>query len=230
MSQTQIIYSLLAISFVASFSKWGARITYPLRIFSTWIHECAHALTATLLGASSVSMTLASDGSGLTRFKIAPSRLRQSIIASAGYLGTTISGCALLYLAERRSIGSIAIGPKHTFLILAGLTALTLIIWIRNAFGFFTVAALGALFSGIFYYPPLGKIAPHALLFIGIHTALHSLFDLKNLYRVGGSKSQESDAETLARLFFLPAWIWATLWLGIAIAVCYQTFRTLSLI
>ncbi len=230
MNSLQTIYLLLAISLGASFSRWGIRLTYPLRVFSTWIHECSHAVVATLLGASAVQITLASDGSGLTKYRMTPSRLRQSAIASAGYLGTTVAGCGIFYLAERRTLGPLTASAQQVLLGLAVLTALSLLIWIRNLFGFIAVTALTLAFVALSRHQALSHYSRVVLLFVGIQTALHALFDLRNLYRVGKSAATESDAQTLARLFFLPAGFWATLWLVMSVAFLYATLRSLSLI
>ena len=60
---------------------------YPLRLFITFIHESGHALAAVLTGGSVESLSVHTNGEGLTigRFSGAWTWL----FSSAGYLGTS---------------------------------------------------------------------------------------------------------------------------------------------
>ena len=50
-----------------SLTPWGPLILYPFTLFTTWVHECGHAVMAVLLGGSVSSITIQPDTSGLTR-------------------------------------------------------------------------------------------------------------------------------------------------------------------
>src|SRR5216117_1028662 len=86
---------LLLAATVATIALWfipyAEYLVYPVRLFVTFIHESSHALVALLTGGSVQSLTIASDGSGLTYS--APSGFIGGVLtSSAGYLGTTIAG------------------------------------------------------------------------------------------------------------------------------------------
>lgn len=87
------------LTLVLSFVPYAQVVTYPIRLFVTFIHESSHALAAVLTLGSVSSLTVDWDGSGLTYTKGGLNLL----ISSAGYLGTTLFGALLLLLAQRES-------------------------------------------------------------------------------------------------------------------------------
>jgi hypothetical protein len=48
---------------------------------------------------------------------------------------------------------------------------------------------------------------------LAVQVALNSVFDIRVLFRLNGGHSA---AETMARLFLLRAWVWASLWMLIS--------------
>ena len=197
-----------------SLTPWGRLALYPFTLFTTWVHECSHAVVAVLLGGSVASITIQPDTSGLTRSLMPASRLAQGLVASAGYLGASLVGCCLITASRV---------PRRATPILWGIGALmliTLVLWIRNPFGAFVAAAAAA--------PPLalarrgrGQVAMFALSVLAIQVALNAVFDIRALFLVHGA----SDAQTMARLFLVPAWFWATLWMAMSAAMLVWTLR-----
>ena len=88
-----------------SLTPWGPVLLYPFTLFTTWIHECGHAVMAVLVGGSVTSITIQPDTSGLTRSLVPASRIAQGLVASSGYLGASIVGCLLMAATrvERRA-------------------------------------------------------------------------------------------------------------------------------
>jgi hypothetical protein len=56
---------------------------------------------------------------------------------------------------------------------------------------------------------------------LAIQVALNAVFDIRMLFFVRGA----SDAATMARLFALPAWFWAALWMAASVAMLVSTVR-----
>jgi hypothetical protein len=73
-------------------------VTYPFLIFSTFIHETAHAVTAVLTGGRVDSLIVRLNGSGVTYTRGGI----QFLISSAGYIGTILFGGILLIVSRRR--------------------------------------------------------------------------------------------------------------------------------
>ncbi|MCS7081192.1 MAG: M50 family metallopeptidase [Chloracidobacterium sp.] len=89
-------------------------VTFPIRMFVTFIHEGSHALAALLSGYHVIRMTVHWDGSGLTL-----TAGQNWFIASAGYLGTMLFGVWLLYQAQRRDrAGLLLVGSGMLVLLL----------------------------------------------------------------------------------------------------------------
>jgi hypothetical protein len=219
---------LLALALLLSFFSWGKRVLFPFQIFTTWVHECWHAVVASLLGASDVSITLATDGSGLTRYRIPKSRFAQGLVASAGYLGSSLTGCVIFFLSTQTKEQRLHVSSQTLLLSLCAAIVFSLIFWIRNIFGWVVVAIMGVALASLVYFPSAQPYIQPVMIFIGIQTALNALFDIRVLFSIESSKGVASDAHTLQRLFFLPAWFWALLWLATSLAFMYLTFKLSS--
>jgi hypothetical protein len=211
---TTRLWLALAVCLGVSLTPWGPLALYPFTLFTTWVHECSHALIAVLLGGSVASITIQPDTSGLTRSLVPAARLAQAAVASAGYLGASVVGC-LLMTASRVD--------RRTRPILLGIGAFmlfTLLFWIRNAFGWFTVLAWAATLF-LLASRRTGRVAHFFIGVLAIQVALNAVFDIRALFFVRGA----SDAATMARLFVLPAWFWAAVWMALSIAMLVSTVR-----
>ena len=76
---------------------FGFLLTYPARLFNTFIHETGHAVMAVLTGGEVLDMRVNLDTSG----RVTSRGSGRILTSSAGYLSTTLTG-ALLLLAGRR--------------------------------------------------------------------------------------------------------------------------------
>jgi hypothetical protein len=202
-----------ALSFALSLTRWGWLVLYPFRLFTTWVHECAHAVMTLLVGGHVSSIVIERNASGVTSSLIPQSRVAQGLVASAGYLGASIVGCALMIAARGKK-------PAHGILWTIGAFMLvTLIIWMRNLFGILVVliwsVALIALSRNA-----RGRVSSFVLSLLAVQVALNSVFDIRVLFLINGG---HSDAETMARLFVLPTWTWASLWMVISIGLLTWT-------
>ena len=192
-----------AVSLVVSLTPWSQSLLYPFKLFTTWVHECGHALMTVLVGGSVTSITIAADTSGLTLSLIPAGRVSSALVASAGYLGAAIVGC-LLMAATRVERWAHVILPAMGICML-----ITLIVWIRNLFGFVVVLAW-AIALILLARRHLGNAARFLLSLLAVQVALNSLYDIRVLFLLDGG---ESDAVTMSRLFWLPPWAWATVWI-----------------
>ena len=51
-------WAAVAVSLVVSLTPWAQFILYPFRLFTTWVHECGHALMTVLVGGRVASITI----------------------------------------------------------------------------------------------------------------------------------------------------------------------------
>jgi hypothetical protein len=213
-SSSRWLWIAAAVSLAASLTPWGDTLLYPFRLFTTWVHECGHALATVLVGGQVTAVTIAADGSGLTHSLVPDGRIARGIVASAGYLGAALVGCMLIASTRAERRASLLLGGVGLFM------ALTLLLWIRNLFGAAVVVAWAAvllLLAG--RGRGLGQAARFLVGLLAIQVALNAVFDIRVLYLVEG----RSDAVTMANLFLFPAWFWATAWMLAAVAMVGAT-------
>ena len=207
------LWAAAAVSLLVSLTPWAQVLLYPFKLFTTWVHECGHALMTVLVGGRVTSITIEPDTSGLTESLLPVGRVARGLVASSGYLGAALVGC-LLMAATRVE--------KWARVILLGLAAcmlVTLAIWMRNLFGFAAVLAWAVALVAL-----AGKGMGHASRFLlsllAVQVALNSVYDIRVLFLIDRGRS---DAATMARLFLLPSWIWATAWMLISVAMLGAT-------
>jgi hypothetical protein len=210
------LWVAVAVSLAASLTPWARVLLYPFRLFTTWVHECGHALMAVLVGGRVMSITIGPDGSGLTESVIPVGRITAGLVASAGYLGAAIVGCLLLAATRIE---------KRAHLILAGLGACmlaTLVVWMRNPFGAAVVLAWGATLIAL-ARRGIGDVAHFLVSLLAIQVALNSVYDIRVLFQIDRGPS---DAATMARLFLLPPGLWAAAWMLVSVAMLAATLWT----
>ena len=186
---------------------------YPFRLFTTWVHECGHAVMTVLVGGHVNSIFIERNGAGVTNSLIPQSRVAQGLVASAGYLGASLVGCALMIAARGKK------GAHGILWIIGAFMLVTMIIWMRNFFGLavvliWSVALIALSRKGS------GPVSSFVLSLLAVQVALNSVFDIRVLFLLTGG---HSDAETMARLFLLPAWAWASLWMLMSIGLLTWT-------
>lgn len=195
-----------------SLTPWAPILLYPFKLFTTWVHECSHALAAVLVGGSVRSIVIQPDTSGLTQSLVPTNRLARGIVSSAGYLGAAVVGCVLMAATRvERWAHAILLGIGSCLL-------LTLVLWMRNLFGAAVVLALGVALIALARQGLAGAVR-FVLGLLAVQVALNAVFDIRVLFLADGP----SDAATMARLFLLPAWVWATGWMLASLAMLGAT-------
>jgi len=199
----------IAASLAISLTPWALPLLYPFKLFTTWVHECSHALMTVLVGGRVTAVTIEPDTSGLTHSLVPAGRGARALVASAGYLGASLVGCLLLAAArvERRA---------RTILYGVGVSLLlTVVVWMRNVFGVVVVLAWGIALVSIARRRRMANALRFLLSLLAVQVALNSVYDIRALFLVDGP----SDAATMARLFLLPAWFWAAAWMLTGVAM-----------
>src|SRR4029079_3584709 len=169
------LWLAVAISLGVSLTPWGPLVLYPFTLFTTWVHECSHAVMVVLTGGAVASIEIQPDTSGLTRSLMPASRLAQGLVASAGYLGASLVGCWLMAAArvQRRArpiLWSIGAGML-----------VTLFLWICNLFGAVVVIAWAAALL-LIARRRSGGLAGFVLGVLAIQVALNAVFDIRQLF------------------------------------------------
>jgi Peptidase M50B-like len=203
----------VAISLLVSLTPWAQFLLYPFKLFTTWVHESGHAVMTVLVGGRVTSMTIDPDTSGLTQSVVPVGRIGRGLVASSGYLGAAVVGSLL--------IASIRVQKwAHVILLsVAALMLLTLVFWVRNLFGAAIVLAWSLTLITL-ARKGVARALRFFLSLLAIQVALNAVYDIRTLFLIN---RRQSDAETMARLFLLPSWVWATTWMLLSIAILGAT-------
>lgn len=223
-----IVATLLSVGlWIASlFLPVLAYLTYPLRIFATFIHEGGHALATVLTGNSVQSLTVSPDGSGEV-YSLGGGLLSGLLISSAGYLGTTAFGVGLLAWMRYGRSSRVALLVSAGFVIV--MTAV--FGFLAPVFNLFATSTVGGLaftiFSGAILAVGLASIAKFAsakwanfaVAFLAVQCLLNAVFDLMNVFLISTLTGQHSDAANMSAATGIPGAFWVLLWMGISIAM-----------
>ncbi len=193
-------------------------ITYPVRLFVTFVHEAGHALAALLTGGQVQSFTVSPDGSGYA----VTAGGNMSLILPAGYLGAALFGALLFLLSSRAP----SITRALSLLLGIGFIALTVLFARPDASGNMTALIVGVGYGVALAL--LGWLAPQGinvflLNTLAILTGLNAVFDLVHL--VGnadiGNAGVVNDAAAFSQNVapLLPPSVIALLWAAIAIGM-----------
>jgi len=211
--RTLWLWVAATLSLGLSLTPWGKLLLYPFKLFTTWVHECGHALVMLMVGGTVSSIVIEPDTSGVTRSLLPAGRMARGLVASSGYLGASVVGC-LLMAATR-----VEKWARAVVWTVGALMLLTLVVWMRNLFGFVVVLAWGAGLVALARKAG-GEASRFVLSLLAIQVALDSVYDIRVLFHVDGG---HSDAETMATLFLLPAWLWASAWMLVSVGMLAWT-------
>ena len=225
--------NLLLIATLASVALWLVSwfipltnyLFYPLQLFATFIHEGSHVLAALLTGSSVKSLTVSPDTSGVV-WSAANGWLASLFISSAGYLGTTAFGTALLVWMRYGFSSKIGLYVASGFvglmtlvfgLIFPILNVLSANVSIGSvAFTVFSGAVLTAALFAIARYASL-KWANFALAFLSVQCLLNAIFSLKELFLISATTDMQSDALNMENATGIPSIMWVFIWIGISV-------------
>ena len=193
-------------------------INYPFRLLLTIVHELGHGLAALLTGGSFIRFEISPNGSGLAytaggwRFVVIP----------AGYLGVAIFGAMLILLGRSHRWSRLAMGAMGGGMILLAIRFAIPTIFTPQIFnGLLTTVAsiiFGALFLGVALKATSSWIIflLHAVAIQAGLTAFTDLFTVVGL-STRFLSAPANDARSMAELTFIPAIIWAVLWVAAAL-------------
>lgn len=213
----------VALSVLLWFIPFAEVLTYPFRLFVTFIHEGGHALAAILTGNSVHSLSVHLNGSGEV-LSTQGGFLSNIIVSSAGYLGAMLFG-ALLLIAVRRSVAA--------RFVLMGSAAFVLVMTLGygwwNPFTLFSGITLAGLllvaakFAG-------RRVASFLVSFLAVQCVLNAIFDLKTVFFMSSpfEPNVHTDAMNMAAATGIPAVFWTLVWVALAFAILSFALRTYS--
>lgn len=229
--QAMTLLVAATISVFLWFIPYAEILTYPFRIFVTFIHEGGHAIAALLTGNSVESLSVAMNASGET-YTTQGGIISQVFISSAGYLGSMLFGALLLVLIRKAVAARIVLVGSAALIF--GLTMIYgLIKPVFSLTGWagipFTLLAGIILSVGLFLIARFAsaRVATFFVSFLAVQCVLNALFDLKTVFFLSSSLAPAvpTDAVNMARATGLPAIVWAGLWIAFALGILWFAMR-----
>lgn len=229
--QAMTLLIAATISVVLWFIPFAEFLTYPFRIFVTFIHEGGHALAALVTGNSVASLSVATNASGET-YTTQGGLISQVFISSAGYLGSMAFG-ALLLILIRKAVAARIVLLSCGILIFA----LTMIYGLFKPI--FSMSAWSGipftLFAGLFITAGLiliakfasAKVASFFVSFLAVQCVLNALFDLKTVFFLSNpfGPTVPTDAVNMANATHIPAIFWTVVWIALALGILWFAMR-----
>jgi hypothetical protein len=229
--QAAVLLTAAAISVVLWFIPFAEILTYPFRIFVTFIHEGGHAIAAVLTGNSVESLSIATNASGET-YTTQGGTFSQIFVSSAGYLGAMAYGALLLVLIRKAIaarvvlIGSAALIFGLT--VIYGLIKPAMSGVVSTALPFTILA--GTLLAGslvaLAKYAS-ARVATFFVSFLAVQCILNALLDLKTVFFLSSpfAPSVPTDAVNMANATHIPAIFWAITWIALAVGILGLAMR-----
>ena len=229
--QAMTLLIAATISVVLWFIPYAEFLTYPFRIFVTFIHEGGHALAALLTGNSVASLSVATNASGET-YTTQGGLISQVLISSAGYLGSMAFGALLLVLIRKAVAARIVL--LCCGVLIFGLTMIYGLIkpifWLQAWAGIpFTLLAGTAISVGLVLIARFAsaRVATFFVSFLAVQSVLNALFDLKTVFFLSSpfGPTIPTDAVNMAHATGIPAILWTVIWIALALGILWFVMR-----
>jgi hypothetical protein len=230
-AMTLLLAAILSIALW--FIPFAEILSYPFRIFVTFIHEGGHAIAALVTGNSVQSLSVAMNGSGET-YTTQGGLFSQMLVSSAGYIGAMTYGALLLVLIRRSVaarlvlVGSAAVVFALTTVfgvvkpIMAGTWGslgglpFTLLAGVLISVGLFAVARFAS-----------ARVATFLVSFLAVQCVLNALLDLKTVFFLSSpfATTVPTDALNMANATGVPAIVWSVVWISLSVLILAVTVR-----
>ena len=228
--QAMTLLIAATVSVLLWFIPYAEVLTYPFRIFVTFIHEGGHAIAALLTGNTVASLSVAPNASGET-YSTSGGLISQVLISSAGYVGSMAFG-ALLLILIRRAVAArlVLLGSAILVFTLTMIFGLLKPLFTINAWGGipFTLLAGTVIAVGLFLIARFAsaRVATFFTAFLAVQCVLNALFDLKTLFMLSTPfSSGATDAANMANATGIPAIFWTVIWIALALGILWFAMR-----
>ena len=195
-----------AISLILPRIPYGRNLLYPFALLRTCAHEMGHGLFAILAGGSFNRLVIYQNLGG-TAYSSGVGSLGRAFVAAGGLLGPALAGGIIIVLGSREvSVRWVLVG-------LAFLLSLSLLLVVRNVFGWVALGLIAAALGGLALYGP-DAVRVLVTQLIGIQFCLASWGTLDYMFTksfVRDGQVIESDTQEIADVLLLPYWFWGGL-------------------
>lgn len=213
-SQMILLFAALA-TFAGMLVPIIHRVLLPVQYLDTHLHELSHALVAQFTGARVDEIQVNANGSGLTPVEGG----NLFLIASAGYLGASVFGAAMIYFGRNEK------NARTTLITLLVLLCMSMVVWVRgdvigeiSGIGWIVALAFG-----------IALLKRNELIFfcqfLGLQQCLASVQSVLSLVKISASMEAHSDATIMQDATGIPAIVWALTWSIISLLLVAWALR-----
>jgi hypothetical protein len=202
--------AVLLVALVLSFLLWlvpgASLILLPIHPYLTFVHEGWHALIAVATGGHVSDVHIFGiDGGGVTGISGGATLL----VASAGYVGSAVTGATYLALLPRPHALRMAAWLQYFWL------AVVAVLWDHDVNAWLYLLFFGAILAILATRLPERWFAI-AMGFLALQLNLAVLGDLRTLVVLSAFSRTHSDALLAASISHIPSLIWALVWTAIS--------------
>ncbi len=185
---------LIALGFIAGAFLASSPLHKIARYLPTVVHELGHAFTAGILGGRPKNITISLDTSGLAIYEPPMNwgKLRATLVSLAGYPASSIAALAAVKITQEGH-------PQAWFAFAVGTLAVSIVLLIRNIWGFiWTAGVVAASYFGAPYIPleMIGAVVSGVAGYLAIEAYRHAYTQWLIIRKFPGSGA---DAEKVAR-------------------------------
>jgi len=230
-AMTLLLAAILSIALW--FIPFAEVLSYPFRIFVTFIHEGGHAIAALVTGNSVQSLSVAMNGSGET-YTTQGGLFSQMLVSSAGYIGAMTYGALLLVLI-RRSVAARLVLVGSAAVVFALTTVFGVVKPVMAGTGGslsglpFTLLAGVLISAGLFAVARFAsaRVATFLVSFLAVQCVLNALLDLKTVFFLSSpfATTVPTDALNMANATGVPAIVWSVVWISLSVLILAVTVR-----
>lgn len=209
----------IAAALVFIIEQWvplGHELLYPLTLFTTWVHEMGHGLTALVMGGHFDELVIRSDASGYAMAAAHSRGWPEAAVMAGGLLAPPILGSFILGFVH---------GPRRAKILLAVLAAALLAsvaIYVRSTIGVIAMPLVAALlgwaaFVGFRANPHRRVVMAQVL---GVMLALDTVFRMVGYaLSTEARKGEASDVQLMANELGGPYWLYGLGIIAIALSL-----------
>lgn len=209
------ILSATAVTVLFWILPFGHALLLPLQYLNTHLHEMSHALAAVLSGGSVDTISVHSDGSGVTMAVVT----HRVIVGSAGYVGASLIGSSIIAFSRD------ARHARWALLALFGVFLIECLFWLRSdSVGMVS----GFAYMAIFLILGLKLDGWPAILvaqFVGLQQCLNALQSVWAIVHLPGlAMFADNDATILKDATGVPAILWSSGWALLSLTLMALAF------
>lgn len=212
-------WAAVVVSLVLPRIPYGRHALYPFALLGTWAHEMGHGLVAILAGGSFNRLLIFANLGG-TAYSSGVGSFGRVFVSAGGLLGPAVAGGIVIVLGSRED------SARWVLAGLAVLLVLSLLLFVRNVFGWVALGLIAALLGPLALYgPEMAKIFVAQLIGIQFCMASWGTLDYmftKNFQRDG--QIIDSDTQEIAEVLLLPYWFWGGLIAVMSFAIMASSF------